>query len=58
MFLGKPGKLVVQSYEQPFAKLFTLLELAKLLEKLTLPFADQIKLPGLKPGNVLEKRTL
>ena len=44
----------VQSYQQPFAKLFTLLELPGLLEKQALPFPNQIRLQGLKPRNLLE----
>jgi hypothetical protein len=67
MLSGKPEKLFVQSYEQLMGGLFTLLELMQklellkfleLLEKMTLLFSDQIKLPGLKLRNVLEKRTL
>jgi hypothetical protein len=42
--LGRLGNLLVQSYEQPFAELFILLERLNLLEKLALPFPDQIKL--------------
>jgi hypothetical protein len=42
--LGRLGNLSVQSYQQPFAKLFTLLKLLGLMGKLALPFPDQIKL--------------
>jgi len=49
--LGRLGNLLAQSYQQRFAKLLTLL---KLLEKLTLPFPDQIKLEPLKLFNFLE----
>jgi len=51
MLLGKLGrleKLFLQSYKQPFAKLFILSKLPGLLQKLTLPFPDQIKLEPLK----------
>ena len=42
--LGRLGKLLVQSYQHPFAKLFILLERLNLLEKLALPFSNQIRL--------------
>ena len=48
MLSGKLGKLLVQSYQQPFAKLFILLERLNLPEKLVLPFTDQIKLQALE----------
>jgi hypothetical protein len=53
--LGKLGNLLAQSYQQPFAKLFRLLKLLRLLGKLALPFPDQIKLQPLKLRNLLEK---
>jgi hypothetical protein len=52
--LGRLGNMPVQSYQQPFAKLFTLLELPGLLEKQALPFPNQIRLQGQKPRNLLE----
>jgi hypothetical protein len=52
--LGRLGKLFVQSYQQPFAKLYILLERVNLLEKLALPFPNQIRLQGQKPRNLLE----
>ena len=52
--LGRLGNLLAQSYQQLFAKLFTLLERLNLLEKLGLPFLDQIRLQGQKPRNLLE----
>ena len=48
----------VQSYQQPFAKLFTLLELPGLLEKQALPFPDQIRLQALELTIFLEKLKL
>jgi hypothetical protein len=56
--LGRLGNLLVQRYQQAFAKLFTRLKLPGLLEKLGLPFPDQIRLQGQKPRNMLEKRAL
>ena len=50
--LGRLGKLLVQSYQQPFAKPFTLLKLPELL-KLTPPFPGQIKLQALEPPILL-----
>jgi hypothetical protein len=46
--LGKLENLLVQRYEQPFAELFILLERLNLLEKLVLPFLNQIKIRMLK----------
>ena len=52
--LGRLGKLLVQSYQQPFAELLILLERLNLLEKLALPFTNQIRLRGQKPRNLPE----
>jgi hypothetical protein len=56
--LGRLGNLPVQSYQHPFAKLFILLERLNLLEKLAMPFPNQIRLQGQKPCNLLEKLKL
>ena len=56
--LGRLGNLLVQSYQQPFAKLFILLERLNLLEKLGLPFPDQIRLLRLELPIMLEKLKL
>ena len=56
--LGRLGNLLVQSYQQPFAKLFILLERLNLLEKLGLPFPNQIRLLRLELPILLEKRKL
>jgi hypothetical protein len=50
--LGRLGKLLVQGYQQPIAELFILLERLNLLEKLALPFTNQIRLRGQKPRNL------
>jgi hypothetical protein len=54
--LVRLGNLLVQSYQQPFAKLFTLPERLNLLEKQALPFPNQIRLQGQKPRNLQENR--
>ena len=56
--LGRMGNPLVQSYQQPFAKLFILLERLNLLEKLGLPFPDQIRLLSLELPILLEKLKL
>jgi len=56
--LGRLGNLLVQSYQQPFAKLFILLELLGLLEKLGQPFPNQIRLLRLELPILLEKLKL
>jgi hypothetical protein len=56
--LGRLGNLLAQSYQQLFAKLFILLELPGLLEKLGLPFPNQIRLLRLELPILLEKLKL
>ena len=64
MLSGKLGRLLVQSYEQLIGELFTLQDLAKhselpgLLEQLTLPFPDQIRLQALELTIFMEKLKL
>ena len=52
--LGRLGKLPAQSYQQPFAKLFILLERQYSLEKLKLPFLNQIRFQEQKLRNLLQ----
>ena len=56
--LGRLGKLLVQSYQQPLAKLFTLFKLLVLLEKQALAFPNQIRLLRLELPILLEKLKL
>jgi hypothetical protein len=58
MLSGRLGKLLAQSYQQLFAKLFTLLERLNLLEKLGLQFPNQIRLLRLELPILLEKLKL
>ena len=56
--LGRLGNLLVQRYQQAFAKLFTRLKLPGLLEKQALPVPDQIRLLRLELPIMLEKLKL